>query len=184
MSGKPEIIYTMGHSTLSLPVFTSILKRHGIELLADVRTVPRSRFNPQFNKDTLPRDLAEAGIEYEHFAGLGGLRHSKLKDSPNTGWRSTAFRNYADYMMTPEFHTALDELIRAAVARRTAIMCAEAVPWRCHRSLISDGLTVHGIRVIHIMGEKASHDHVITPFARVSGTRITYPAEDAQEGPP
>jgi uncharacterized protein (DUF488 family) len=179
VSGRPEIIYTIGHSTLSIASFINILKTHGIELLADVRTVPRSRFNPQFNKDSLPRDLAEAGIGYEHFAGLGGLRHSRLKESPNIGWRSPAFRSYADYMMTPEFHSGLSSLLTAAMARRTAIMCAEAVPWRCHRNLISDALTVHGIHVTHIMGEKGSHEHVITPWSRVSGTSITYPAEDA-----
>ncbi len=179
MSEKPKIIYTIGHSTLSIAAFIAILKAHEIELLADVRTAPMSRHNPQFNKDTLPRDLSEAGIGYEHFAGLGGLRHSRLENSPNTGWRSPAFRSYADYMATQEFRASLDLLIGAAMARRTAMMCAEAVPWRCHRNLISDALTLHGFRVMHIMGEKGSHEHAITPWAHVSGTEISYPANDA-----
>ncbi len=179
MSEKPKIIYTIGHSTLSLESFISRLKAHGVELLADVRTVPRSRFNPQFNRDTLPGALAGAGIGYEHFPGLGGLRHSKLKDSPNAGWHSTAFRNYADYMMTPDFEVGLNLLIAAAIERRTAIMCAEAVPWRCHRNLIADALTVRGFQIEHIMDDRTPHRHVITPWAHVSGTEITYRAQPA-----
>lgn len=177
MSEQSRIIYTIGHSTLSLESFISRLKAHGVELLADVRTVPRSRFNPQFNRDTLPRDLAKAGIGYEHFSGLGGLRHSKLKDSPNAGWHSKAFRNYADYMMTPDFEVGLNLLIAAAIERRTAIMCAEAVPWRCHRNLIADALTVRGFQVEHIMDDRTTHVHVVTPWAFISGTEITYPAQ-------
>ncbi|MEM5789130.1 MAG: DUF488 domain-containing protein [Syntrophobacteraceae bacterium] len=179
MRNTPGTIYTIGHSTLSIAGFTNILKIHGIALLADVRTVPRSRFNPQFNKDTFPRDLRDAGIAYEHFPGLGGLRHSNLKESPNSGWRSAAFRSYADYMMTPQFEASLDQLQGAAMTRRTAIMCAEAVPWRCHRNLISDALTVRGFHVMHIVGEKGIHEHAVTAWARVSGTDITYPAQDA-----
>ncbi len=179
MSEKPNIIYTVGHSTLAIGSFIELLKSQKIELLADVRTIAKSRFNPQFNEDALSRELTDAGIEYEHFAGLGGFRHSRLKESPNTGWRSPNFKNYADYMMTPQFQISLEKLITEAIEKLTAIMCAEALPWRCHRNLISDALTVRGFQVMHIMGNKSIHEHAITAWAHVSGTDIIYPAHDA-----
>jgi len=144
--------------------------------LADVRTIPRSRHNPQFNADTLPTGLAAAGIGYRHLKGLGGLRHA-LSGSPNTGWQNASFRGYADYMLTADFDFHLAELIELARSARVAIMCAEAVPWRCHRSLIADALTVRGVQVEHIMSAKRRDPHRLTRFALVEGVRITYPAE-------
>jgi uncharacterized protein (DUF488 family) len=168
------MVFTIGHSTHSTDEFIAILKAHGIARLVDVRTIPRSRHNPQFNGDALPKSLASAGIEYEHMPGLGGLRHAR-KDSPNTGWRNASFRGYADYMQTPEFATNLAKLIETAGRARTAIMCAEAVPWRCHRSLIGDALLARGIPVENIMSAKTATPHKLTPFAKVDGTRIVYP---------
>ncbi len=179
MSKKLKHIYTIGHSTLDIDIFIGRLKTRGVRLLADVRTVPRSRFNPQFNRDTLPGDLAGVEIEYEYFSALGGFRHSKLSNSPNTGWRSKTFRNYADYMMTGQFRAGLDLLIAAAMDKCTAIMCAEAVPWRCHRNLIADVLTIRGFRVMHIMSDKSLYEHSVTPWAHVSGMEITYPGLQA-----
>jgi len=141
-----------------------------------VRTVPRSRHNPQFNKAALPRALKKSGLGYVHLPGLGGLRHAK-RDSLNVGWRNASFRGYADYMQTPEFAQSLEELIRLAKQERIAIMCAEAVPWRCHRSLIADALLVRGIRTEDIMSPIRRQVHTLTPFAKVRGTMITYPAE-------
>jgi uncharacterized protein (DUF488 family) len=142
----------------------------------DVRTVPRSRHNPQFNKASLPRALKKSGLGYVHLSGLGGLRHAK-RDSLNVGWRNASFRGYADYMQTPEFEQSLEELIGLANQDRIALMCAEAVPWRCHRSLIADALLVRGIRTEDIMSLTRRQVHVLTPFAKVRGTTITYPAE-------
>ncbi len=170
-------VFAVGHSTRTAEDFLRLLSSHAIRLVADVRTVPRSRHNPQFNRDSLPATLAPAGIGYRHLPGLGGLRRP-LRDSPNSGWRNASFRGYADYMQTPKFSAALDELVELARTRRTAIMCAEAVLWRCHRSLIADALTVRGIAVEHITGEGRSTTHVLTPFARVAGTSITYPGVD------
>lgn len=167
---------TIGHSTRPIDDFISMLRAHGIELLVDVRTVPRSRHNPQFNREELPHSLSAVGIEYAHMPGLGGLRHAR-KDSPNTGWRNLSFRGYADYMQTPEFERSLEELIALAEDRRVAIMCAESVPWRCHRSLISDALTARGIPVQHIMNPAKADPHKLTSFARVEGEKVTYPPE-------
>jgi uncharacterized protein (DUF488 family) len=167
-------IMTIGHSTHPIGEFIEILAAHHVEQIADVRTVPRSRHNPQFNKDVLPDSLLGSGIDYIHLAGLGGLRHSR-KDSVNTAWKNASFRGYADYMQTPEFAQALDGLINIAAMARTAVMCAEAVPWRCHRSLIGDALLVRGITVLDIMNEKAARAHELTSFAVVEGTAITYP---------
>lgn len=153
-----------------------MLKAHGVEVLVDVRTVPRSRHNPQFNRDTLPQALHAAGIRYEHRPGLGGLRHPRT-DSPNTGWKNAGFRGYADYMQTAEFAGNLEDLEQLARNARVAILCAEAVPWRCHRSLIADALTVRGVPVHHIMSETTANPHRLTSFAHVEGGRITYPAE-------
>jgi uncharacterized protein (DUF488 family) len=150
------------------------LRSASVSVLADVRTAPRSRRNPQFNGDVLRSTLAEHGIRYEHLAKLGGLRRAR-KDSHNTGWRNASFRGYADYMQTGEFAGGLERLVELAAERRTAIMCAEAVPWRCHRSLVADALAVRGIGVVEILSETSYRDHALTPFARVSGTTVTYP---------
>jgi uncharacterized protein (DUF488 family) len=168
---------TIGHSNRPLPEFLEMLQAHQVDLLVDVRTVPRSRHNPQFNKDALPQSLAAAGIAYEHLPGLGGLRHAR-PDSPNTGWRNLSFRGYADYMQTPEFANNLQALRDLAVGRTVAIMCAESVPWRCHRSLIADALLILGEPVAHIMSTTKVDDHRLTSFARVEGGRITYPPTD------
>ncbi len=167
-------IFTVGHSTLPGDAFVALLKAYGIERLVDIRTVPRSRHNPQFNADTLACSLAAAHIEYVPMPGLGGLRHAH-KDSPNTGWRNESFRGYADYMQTPAFDDALETLIRMGREKRTAIMCAEAVPWRCHRSLVADALSVRGVPAVEILSAGSHRMHALTPFARVDGTSITYP---------
>ena len=168
-------IFTIGHSTHPLEQFIELLRVHGVTLVADVRTVPRSRHNPQFNRDTLPEALAAAGIGYRHLPGLGGLRRTR-PDSRNTGWRNSSFRGFADYMQTAEFPAGLDELLSLAQQWRVAIMCAEAVPWRCHRSLIADALFARGIGVEHIISAGHTHAHRPTPFARIEGLCVTYPA--------
>lgn len=174
-------VFTIGHSTRPLDEFLALLAGERVTLLLDVRTVPRSRHNPQFNRDTLPGALADAGIGYRHLAELGGLRHTR-KDSPNGGWRNASFRGYADYMQTPEFAAAIDEVVALAAQQRCALMCAEAVPWRCHRSLIADALSVRGIEVDDIIGEHGATAHRLTPFARVDGTTITYPPASHDPG--
>ena len=176
----PEIVLTIGHSTCTIEEFTALLKAHGATCVVDVRTVPRSRHNPQFNKDSLPASLKEAGLGYVHMPGLGGLRHAK-SDSPNMGWHNASFRGYADYMQTPEFARNLEELIELAKRGRIALMCAEAVPWRCHRSLVADALLVRGIPTEDIMSETRRQPHSLTPFAKVRGGTLTYPAEAATE---
>ncbi len=174
-------VFTIGHSTRSLEAFVDLLRAHGVTLVADVRTIPRSRHNPQFNRETLPGALVDAGMHYEHLARLGGLRRATA-DSPNTGWRNASFRGFADYMQTADFAAGLDELLELERQGRVAIMCAEAVPWRCHRSLIADALLVRGIGVLHIISAGKTQVHALTPFARIDGTRITYPgAEGDQE---
>lgn len=166
---------TIGHSNRPLPEFLEMLLAHRVDLLVDVRTVPRSRHNPQFNRDALPQSLAAAGIGYEHMPGLGGLRHAR-RDSPNTGWRNLSFRGYADHMQTPEFASNLQALCDLVAGRTVAIMCAESLPWRCHRSLIADALITRGVPVSHIMSATKANPHQLTAFARVEGSRITYPA--------
>ena len=175
---KP-VIRTIGHSTRPVEALIEMLKAHGVKRVLDVRTIPKSRYNPQYNSEALEQSVREAGIGYEHMKALGGLRHPR-KDSPNTGWRNESFRGYADYIETPEFEAALATLVEAATREAVAIMCAEAVPWRCHRSLISDVLTARGYPVEHIISENRSDPHTITPFARVDGKSVSYPA-DAQE---
>ncbi len=170
----PEAILTVGHSNHTIEKFLEILKPHEVEHLVDVRTIPKSRHNPQFNHDVLERSLRDEGIGYTHMPGLGGLRHPR-KDSINTAWRNSSFRGYADYMQTPEFNKNLLELIEIAAKQRTVIMCAEAVPWRCHRSLIGDALTARGITVEDIMSATSRKPHTYTPFARIEGTVVTYP---------
>jgi uncharacterized protein (DUF488 family) len=167
---------TIGHSTRTLDEFIGLLQAHAASLVADVRTVPRSRHNPQFNKDSLPDSLHRAGLGHIHLPGLGGLRRARL-DSPNAGWRNASFRGYADYMQTPEFQQSLEELIQLTLHDRVALMCAEAVPWRCHRGLIADALLVRGIPVEHIMSLTRRQVHTLTPFAQITGCTITYPAE-------
>lgn len=174
MDKSQPVLWTIGHSTRTLDELIALLREHGITRLVDVRTVPRSAHNPQFNTETLPASLDAQGIAYTHLAALGGLRHAR-KDSVNTGWRNASFRGYADYMQTADFARGLDELMALGGKETVAIVCAEAVPWRCHRSLIADALTVHGIEVRHIMGPGKWHAHKLTPFARVDGVRITYP---------
>ncbi|MCX9026413.1 MAG: DUF488 domain-containing protein [Candidatus Methanoperedens sp.] len=173
-NSKDTVVFTIGHSTRTLDAFISLLQVHSVTMVVDIRTVPRSRHNPQFNNETLPGNLRNAGIGYTHMAGLGGLRHAR-KDSPDTGWHNLSFRGFADYMQTEEFEKNLEELIRLATSGQIVLMCAEAVPWRCHRSLIADALLVRGIRVEHIMSMKSRSPHALTPFARVNGMYITYP---------
>jgi len=185
---RPALVLTIGHSNRSLEEFIELLKVNGANMVVDVRKMPRSRTNPQFNIDTLPASLREVGVDYVHIPGLGGLRRrAKNPVSPNTGWRNASFRAYADYMMTPEFERALDEMMSRTAAAVPALMCAEAVPWRCHRSLIADALVVRGIDVKDIIGGSRASRHVLKPWARVEGTRITYPPEpeesDAEEAP-
>ena len=170
---------TIGHSNRPLEQFLEMLKAHGVELLVDIRTVPRSRYNPQFNKESLPEALRAAGIGYRHMPGLGGLRRPD-KDSSNTGWRNPHFRGYADYMQTPEFARHLEELERLDGQGRVAVMCAEAVPWRCHRSLVADALAVRGIPVAHIMSATLAAPHKLTSFAKIEGKTVRYPAESLE----
>jgi uncharacterized protein (DUF488 family) len=168
------VIYTIGHSTRPLEEFLATLKAHAIELVADVRTIPKSRHNPQYNSDALAAALREQGISYEHLKDLGGLRHAR-KDSVNTAWENASFRGFADYMQTADFEEGLKDLIDVAQRKRTVIMCAEAVPWRCHRSLIGDALLARGITVMDIMSVSSVKAHALTPWAKVMGTSITYP---------
>jgi uncharacterized protein (DUF488 family) len=169
------VIYSIGHSTRPIEEFIGILEAHGIGLIADVRTIPRSRRNPQFNSDALETTLQASGIGYAHLKGLGGLRHAK-KDSVNRGWENASFRGFADHMQTEEFEESLSALIALAKERPAAVMCAEAVPWKCHRSLIADALFVRGITVLHIMSRTSVRPHALTPWAEVKGTSLTYPA--------
>jgi uncharacterized protein (DUF488 family) len=174
-------VLTIGHSTRTWKAFLDLLRAHRVERVIDVRSVPRSRHNPQFNRETLSKKLRAARIGYVHLRKLGGLRHAR-RDSTNLGWRNTSFRGFADYMQTSEFEAGLLRLLKLAGQKRSAIMCAEAVPWRCHRSLIADALTVRGIRVDDIMSMKRSQVHALIPFARVQGDRITYPAGNRGSG--
>jgi uncharacterized protein (DUF488 family) len=171
------VLLTIGHSNRPIEAFLAMLEGHGVELLVDVRTVPRSRYNPQFNRETLPGTLAAAGIAHLHMPGLGGLRHPR-PDSTNTGWRNLNFRGYADYMQTPEFERHLEDLLQEAAQRHTVIMCAEAVPWRCHRSLIADAATARGVPVLHIMSKDKANPHKLTAFAHVDGVHVTYPPDE------
>ena len=177
---KPEIapdaklVCTIGHSNRPLQTFLDLLRSNQISHVLDVRTVPRSRHNPQFSEDALPASLASVGIAYTHVPGLGGLRHAR-DDSVNTGWHNASFRGYADYMQTSEFAQNIDLVVELASAGRCVLMCAEAVPWRCHRSMIGDALLVRGLRVEDIIGPKGRKPHVLTAFAVVDSTQITYP---------
>lgn len=179
---SPLTIYTVGHSTRAIEEFIELLRAHNVHQLVDVRTVPRSRHNPQFGQDQLGPALETAGIHYLHMPALGGLRHAR-RDSINTAWRNASFRGYADYMQTQPFADAVNELISLAQKQRTAIMCAEAVPWRCHRSLIADALLVRGVDAEEISSPSRTQPHKLTPWARVQGETITYPAEEPATEP-
>lgn len=175
-------LWTIGHSTRPVGELIELLQAHGIARLVDVRTIARSRFNPQFNAEALRESIEQAGLSYRHEPKLGGLRKSG-PDSINLGWKNTSFRGYADYMQTDEFWKALDALMAGARNERTAVMCAEAVPWRCHRSLIADALVSRGWTVRHITTPKKADPHELTAFARLEKGRLTYPASpdaDAQ----
>jgi uncharacterized protein (DUF488 family) len=171
---QPATVFTIGHSTHPIAEFIEMLKAYDIETLVDIRTIPRSRHNPQFSQEALAGSLKSSGIAYRYMKDLGGLRHAK-PDSPNIGWRNASFRGYADYMQTPAFEHALEELIALAATCRTAIMCAEAVPWRCHRSLVGDALTVHKMPVVDIMTAQKSSPHKLASFAKVHGQKLSYP---------
>jgi len=171
----PLTIFTIGHSTRSIDEFIHLLKAHGVQRVVDVRTIPRSRHNPQFNRDQLSPALHRRNIHYRHMPGLGGLRRAR-PDSPNAGWRNASFRGYADYMQTSEFEDNLEDCIDLAKQERVVLMCAEAVPWRCHRSLIADALLARGIDAGEITSRIRTRPHALTPFAHVTGTHITYPA--------
>ena len=171
------MIYTIGHSTRPLEEMISLLKAHGVEQVVDIRTVPRSRRHPQYARESLERSLPAAGMGYRHMPGLGGLRKPR-RESVNTAWQNDSFRGYADYMQTSDFEAALDELIRISIgpgAPATAIMCAEAVWWRCHRQLVADALVARGIPVRHIASRTSAPVHTLTDFARAEGGKVTYP---------
>jgi uncharacterized protein (DUF488 family) len=167
-------IFVIGHSTRTIESFIDLLKAHSINFLVDIRTIPKSRHTPQFNDDTLKKKLKENKIRYLHMKGLGGLRHSD-KNSINLGWHNLSFRGFADYMQTKEFSSSLKELITLSKTHVIAIMCAEGNPFRCHRSLVADALLVQHVKALHISSKISTREHVLTPFAKVRGRKITYP---------
>lgn len=169
----PKLIYTIGHSTRSIEDFIDLLKSYEIEMLIDVRTIPKSRHNPQFNEETLGTVLKKSGIHYQHLSKLGGLRHT-TKNSINVGWHNPSFRGYADYMQTPSFWQGLEELEILGEKYKSAIMCAEAVPWRCHRSLIADSLILRKWKVLHIISGKSTNPHKLTSFLHVENGQLIY----------
>lgn len=180
MAGRrAKTIYTIGHSTRSFEDLVEILQSHGVRAVADVRTIPKSRRLPHFCAEYLAKHLPKHDIEYIPFKQLGGLRRP-AEDSINSGWRNESFRGYADYMQTPAFEESLAELMKLARKQPTTTMCAEAVPWRCHRSLISDALLVRGWRVMDIMSAGKANEHKLTKFAHVDGTKVTYPPEQEE----
>jgi len=174
VDNKP-LVCTIGHSNRTIDSFLNLLQRNEIVRVLDVRTVPGSRHNPQFNKEALITSLAAVQISYTHLAGLGGLRHAR-SDSVNTGWHNLSFRGYADYMQTSEFADHVQRLANLARTERCVLMCAEALPWRCHRSLIADALLIRGVRVEDIIGPKERAPHLLTYFAQVDGKKIIYPS--------
>lgn len=173
------VIWSLGHSTRPIETFLALLTGHGIERLGDIRTTPQSRRHPQFGQAALARSTGGAGITYVHLAGLGGLRKPR-PDSINTAWRDAGFRGYADYMQTPAFAAAVDELLALAQSERVAVMCAEAVPWRCHRQLLADALVARGHEVREIESAMKTRPHVLTQWARVHGASVTYPGVSEQ----
>jgi uncharacterized protein (DUF488 family) len=172
-------VCTIGHGSRPLDEFIELLLSFDVRLVLDVRTIPRSRHNPQFNRETLPGDLKIQKIGYQHLSGLGGLR-KPLPDSVNTGWHNSAFQGFADYMQTEAFLSNLNQVIESASRQILALMCAETLPWRCHRSLIADALVIRGIPVTHLFKAGVAEDHRLTPFARVEKTTITYPGPRAE----
>jgi uncharacterized protein (DUF488 family) len=172
----PLVVFTIGHSTRPIEVFIRLLKAHGVQRVVDVRTIPRSQHNPQFNRNQLSPALHRAKIHYRYMPGLGGLRHAR-PDSANMGWRNASFRGYADYMQTSEFEDSVTHCIELATRERVVLMCAEAVPWRCHRSLIADALLVRGIEAREITSGIRTRPHALTSWARVNGTQVTYPLQ-------
>jgi uncharacterized protein (DUF488 family) len=178
--GRARVL-AIGHSTRPLEELVDLLLSCGVATLADIRTIPRSRRNPQFAQEALARALPRAGIRYVHLPRLGGLRHAR-KDSPNGGWRNESFRGYADHMQTGEFEEGLVELRALAREGAVAVMCAEAVPWRCHRSLLADALYARGVVVEHIVGKGATRPHRVTPFAVRQGRRVFYPPTATASG--
>jgi uncharacterized protein (DUF488 family) len=177
MVQQPErlsTVFTVGHSNRPWEEFLNLLRSHAVTLVADVRKMPGSRRNPQFGRDTLRTALSQAGIHYAHMSGLGGLRRRR-PDSPNTGWKNASFQGYADYMLTLEFRESLRELLEQAAQERAVLMCAEVLPWRCHRSLIADALVVRGVAVEHILSPSRTQRHVLRPWACVQGTNLIYP---------
>jgi len=180
---KPSVawaspILTIGHSTRPIEEFIELLQEHGVERLVDIRTIPHSRRNPQFNCQALAKSLEHEGIAYVHLKELGGLRRPG-RDSINTGWRNASFRGYADYMETAEFEKALGRLLQLCAEKRCAVMCAEAVPWRCHRSLLADALVARGVSVEHILSGSRRDVHSLTSFARIQDNRVVYPQAEA-----
>ncbi|MFZ0883027.1 MAG: DUF488 domain-containing protein [Candidatus Acidiferrales bacterium] len=175
-NAKPTI-FTVGHSTRPLEEFIELLKAHGVQRVIDIRSIPRSRHDPQFNRETLGPSLRAAKIAYVHLKKLGGLRHAKA-DSKNLGWHNASFRGFADYMQTQEFQEGLERALKLTTTKPSALMCAEAVPWRCHRSLVADALVVRGVPVEDIMNASRAQPHRLTPFARVRGKQITYPTDE------
>jgi uncharacterized protein (DUF488 family) len=171
----PLTVFTVGHSTRTIEEFVHLLKAHAIQHVIDVRSMPRSRHNPQFAQDQLSSALERFRIHYSHMLGLGGRRHAR-RDSTNTGWRNVSFRGYADYMETPAFRESLNRCIALAHEERVALMCAEAVPWRCHRSLIADALLVRGVEVGEITSAMHVRPYSLTSWARISGMDVTYPS--------
>ncbi len=174
MARQPEEIFSIGHSTRTIAEFIRLLKAHSIELLVDIRTVPRSRFNPQFDQEALRKKLGAAGIGYIHLKGLGGLRKPS-PESVNKAWRNASFRGFADYMQTRDFAISMKELILLGKKKRSAIMCAEGNPFRCHRSLVADALLVRKVKALEITGLSTAHEHVMTAFAVAKGKQVTYP---------
>jgi uncharacterized protein (DUF488 family) len=170
------VVRTVGHSNRPLEGFLQLLRAHSVTLVVDIRKMPGSRRNAQFNRDTLSKVLNEAGIGYVHLPGLGGLRR-RTPNSPNAGWKNASFQGYADHMLTPEFEGSLEDLLKLARGHRTVLMCAEAVSWHCHRSLIADALVVRAIAVEHILSASRTQPHILRPWAEVRGTRITYPPQ-------
>ena len=174
-------IFTIGHSTRPLAEFIELLRANGVKRVIDIRTVPRSHHNPQFNRETLGPELRAAGIGYVHLKKLGGLRHAK-PDSKNLGWHNASFRGFADYMQTPEFEAGLERAMKLGETKPSTLMCAEAVPWRCHRSLVADALVVRGYTVEDIVSGSPPREHKLTPFALVQGTKVTYPTDKVRRG--
>ncbi len=175
-----ETIFTIGHSTHTIEEFVNLLQINGVKRLVDIRTIPHSRYNPQFEQETLDKSLKSYGIDYIYLKELGGLR-PKFKNSINMGWHNESFRNYADYMQSKEFADAVETLIKLSTEKPTVIMCAEAVPWRCHRSLVGDAILVRGIKVRDIMSETSTKDHELTSFAVVDGTKLIYSTDGSNE---